>query len=58
MHTEWDLETYYRTLSNYGVRRHTPAYHAVRGIVRFLTRVTIVVTVVILPNAIAYALIP
>ncbi len=31
MHTEWDLETYYRTLSNYGVRRHTPAYRALRS---------------------------
>lgn len=58
MHTEWDTQTVTNTLAMYGVRRHTPAYYAVRGIVRFTAYVIGLFAVVILPHAITYTLIP
>ena len=58
MHSEWDTQTVTKTLAVWGVRHHAPAYYAVRGTLRFLTRVAIVLAVIILPHSIAYTLIP
>ena len=54
MHTEWDTATRDNTLALYGAKHRTPAYYAVR----FLARTVMVLAVIVLPHAIAFAVVP
>lgn len=54
MHTEWDTATRDSTLALYGAKHHSNAYYAVRALVR----TALLIAVVVIPHAIAYAIIP
>lgn len=54
MHTYYDTRTRDNTLALYGAKHHTPAYYAVH----FLARTVMVLAVIVLPHAIAYAVVP
>lgn len=55
MHTEWDTATRDNTLALYGVKRHTPAYYALRTGAR---AALIFLPVILVPHIIAYTLVP
>jgi hypothetical protein len=54
MHTHNDTRTRDNTLALYGARHHSTAYLALRG----LARTALVIAVVVIPHAIAYAIVP
>lgn len=54
MHTYNDTRTRDNTLALYGARHHSPAYYALRA----TARTALVLAVILIPHAIAYAIIP